>query len=141
MAEKLISRRPDMNMATRKTYFLIDLKNSKNIGNGVYENEFPPEFINARGDKWVEIRYCFALTEKGYLVADMVLHSDLIKRDGYLDNTVSVINVLNHGAKPDKYLIPEGSSKYFRIWFSKLNGDKVEQIDGFQMKMLLIYNE
>lgn len=120
-----------------KTYYLIDLENSKNLGEE-FENELPPEFVNARGDKWIEIRYCFATFDK-YLVADVVLHSDLIKRDSYLDHAVSVINILNNGAKPDKYLYPEGSSKKFKIWFTNLKGVKVIP-DSFQMKMLLIYN-
>ena len=121
-----------------KTYYLIDMANSKIINENEFENEFPPEFVNARGDKWIEIRYCFATFEK-YLVADAVLHSDFIKRDSYLDHAVSVINVLNNGAKPDKYLYPEGSPKRFKIWFTNLNGDKIKP-DSFQMKMLLIYN-
>ncbi len=120
-----------------KTYYLIDLQNSKDL-NGEYENELPPEFVNARGDKWIEVRYCFATFDK-YLVADVVLHSDFIKRDSYLDHAVSVINVLNNGAKPDKYLYPEGSSKKFKIWFTNLKGERVIP-DSFQMKMLLTYN-
>lgn len=120
-----------------KTYYLIDLQNSKDL-NGEYENEFPPEFVNARGDKWIEVRYCFATFDK-YLVADVVLHSDFIKRDSYLDHAVSVINVLNNGAKPDKYLYPEGSSKKFKIWFTNLKGERVIP-DSFQMKMLLTYS-
>ena len=73
------------------------------------------------------------------MVADAVLHSDLIKRDAYLDSSVSVINILNNGAKPDKYLYPEGASRKFKIWFSNLNGEKIVP-DAFQMKMLLIYH-
>ena len=121
----------------RKTYYLIDLATSIETSDGVYENSLPPEFVNARNDKFIEVRYCFATFDK-YLVADAVLHSDLIKRDAYLDSTISVINVLNNGAKPDKYLIPEGSSRKFKIWFTDLNGNLIKP-DAFQMKMLLIY--
>ena len=123
--------------APRKTYYLIDLPTSIETSAGVYENSLPPEFVNARNAKFIEIRYCFATFDK-YLVADAVLHSDLIKRDAYLDSTISVINVLNNGAKPDKYLIPEGSSRKFKIWFTDLNGNLIKP-DAFQMKMLLIY--
>ncbi len=126
-----------MEKKTTKTYYLIDLQNSKNL-DGEYENELPPEFVNARGEKWIEVRYCFATFDK-YLVADVVLHSNFIKRDSFLDCAVSVINVLNNGAKPDKYLFPEGSNKKFKIWFTNLKGEKVIP-DSFQMKMLLIYN-
>ena len=121
----------------RKTYYLINLKESNIVDDGIYENTLPPEFIDAKGGKYIEIRYCYA-TFDNYLVADAVLHSDLIKRDAYLDSSVSVINILNNGAKPDKYLYPEGASRTFKIWFTNLNGEKIVP-DGFQMKMLLIY--
>ena len=121
----------------RKTYFLINLKESTVIDDGIYENTLPPEFADARGEKFIEVRYCYA-TFDNYLVADAVLHTDLIKRDAYLDSSVSVINVLNNGAKPDKYLYPEGASRKFKVWFTNLNGEKIVP-DAFQMKMLLIY--
>ena len=121
----------------RKTYFLINLKESTVIDDGIYENTLPPEFVDAKGEKFIEVRYCYA-TFDNYLVADAVLHTDLIKRDAYLDSSVSVINVLNNGAKPDKYLYPEGSSRKFKVWFTNLNGEKIVP-DAFQMKMLLIY--
>lgn len=131
-------------MTTIKTYFLIDSETceyvTENIANGKtkYEFNFPIEFYAAKGDKWVELRYCYALFDK-YLMSDIVLHSDLIKRDNYLDSSISVINVLNNGAKPDKYLIPPGSSKHFSVWFTDLKGQNMKP-DCFQIKMLLIYN-
>ena len=124
-------------LAARKTYFLINMKESNQISNGVFENSLPSEFADARGEKFIEVRYCYA-TFDNYLVADAVLHTDLIKRDAYLDSSVSVINILNNGAKPDKYLYPEGSSRKFKVWFTNLNGDQIIP-DAFQMKMLLIY--
>ena len=124
-------------LAARKTYYLINLKESTVINDGVYENTLPPEFVDAKGEKFIEVRYCYA-TFDNYLVADAVLHSDLIKRDAYLDSSVSVINVLNNGAKPDKYLYPEGSNRKFKIWFTNLNGEQIVP-DAFQMKMLLIF--
>ena len=128
-----------------KTYFLIDKPSSVDVGSitddkmyeGVYENAFPIEFANAVGDKWIEVRYCFAVFEK-YLVSDIVLHADFIKRDAYLDHAVSVINFINNGARPDKYQFPEGAYKRFRIWFTDLNGNRVVP-DSFQMKMLLVH--
>lgn len=125
-------------MNLTKTYFLVDKNEARDLGDGVYEFDFPPEFYGASGSKWIEVRYCYALFNGGYLVADSVLHSDFIKRDNYLDSAVSVINVLNNGAKPDKYLYPEGATKRFKIWFSNLKNEKVIP-DDFQMKMLLIY--
>ena len=134
-----------MNQYYVKTYFLIDKPGSVDVGKltdnsafeGLYENEFPIEFANAIGDKWIEVRYCFATFEK-YLVSDIVLHADFIKRDSYLDHAVSVINFINNGARPDKYQFPEGAYKRFRIWFTDLDGNRVIP-DSFQMKMLLIH--
>ena len=127
-----------------KTYFLIDKPGSVDIGkltdnsafDGIYENELPIEFANATCDKWIEVKYCFA-TFKKYLVTDMVLHADFIKRDAYLDHAVSVINFINNGARPDKYSYPVGAPRRFRIWFTDLDGNRVVP-DSFQMKMLLI---
>ena len=123
-------------MSVVKTYYLIDKVNSTEVESGVYENDFPIEFADARGNKWIEVRYCFAIFDK-YLVSDIVLHSDFIKRDAYLDSAVSVINSINNGGHPDKYLYPEGAPKRFRIWFTDLNGERLVP-DKFQMKMLLV---
>lgn len=125
-----------------KTYFLVDSVSCNSIqydkdNNKIYEFTLPIEFYTAKNDKYIEVRYCYALFD-GYMLSDAVLHSDFIKRDNYLDSTVSVINVLNNGAKPDKYLIPEGSSKYFKVWFTNLENVKINP-NCFQLKLLLIY--
>ena len=80
----------------------------------------PSEFAEAIGVKWFVIRYYFATFDK-YLIGDVMLHSDLVKIDSYLDHAISVINVLSNGAKPDKYFYLEGSPKRFKIWFADLN--------------------
>lgn len=131
-----------------KTYFLVDSETCKSVTGGkqydgtdtgaVYEFQFPIEFYSAKNDKWLEVRYCYALFD-GYLMSDIVLHSDFITRDAYLDSSVSVINVLNNGAKPDKYLIPEGSPKFFHVWFTNLRGERMTP-NAFQLKMMLIYS-
>lgn len=122
-----------------KTYFLFDKNECVEVSEGVYECNLPSEFAAAIGEKWFVVRYCFATFDK-YLIGDVVLHSDLIKRDSYLDHAISVINVLNNGAKPDKYFYPEGSPKRFKIWFTDLNNKKVIP-DAFQVKMLLILGQ
>ncbi len=132
-------------MSITKTYFLVDSKTCSSVDTksggasdaGKYEFTFPIEFYSAKNDKWLEVRYCYALFD-GYLMSDVVLHSDFISRDAYLDSAVSVINVLNNGAKPDKYLIPEGSSKFFHVWFTDLRGKPMTPT-CFQLKMMLIY--
>ena len=54
----------------RKTYYLINLKESNIVDDGIYENTFPPEFVDAKGEKFIEVRYCYA-TFDNYLVADV----------------------------------------------------------------------
>ena len=56
----------------RKTYYLINLKESNIVDDGIYENTLPPEFVDAKGEKYIEVRYCYA-TFDNYLVADVVL--------------------------------------------------------------------
>ena len=69
-----------------------------------------------------------------------MFHSDLIKRDSFLDHAISIINVLNYGAKSDKYFYPEGSPKRFKIWFTDLN-NRIVIPDTFQVKMFLIVGQ
>ena len=112
---------------TIKTYFITNQ----------YENNFPTDFVNARGEKYIEVRLCYA-TVNNYLVGDLCLHADFIIRDAYLDHFVNICNVLNNSGRPDKYLYPEIAKKNFRVWFSDLNGNPIRP-DVFVLKLLLIY--
>ena len=102
------------------------------------ENEFPPEFVNARGQKYIVVRLCWA-TVDNYLVGDLMLHADWIKRDAYLDHFVNIVNVINSADKPDKYEYPECGPKNFRLWFTDLKNNVVTP-DAFVLKLLLIYD-
>ena len=100
-------------------------------------SEFPPEFVSAIGEKYIEVRLCWA-TVNNTLVGDLMLHADFIKRDAYLDHFVNIVNVINGGASPDKYAYPECSSKDFNVWFTDLKGNRVD-VDAFVLKLLLVY--
>ena len=105
-----------------------------------YETEFPPEFLAARGPKYIEVRYCCAtIGEDGYQPYDMCLHADFITRDAYLDHFVDVCNVIDNGAKHSKYLYPENGKKKFKVWFSTINGENINIPVDFVLKLLLIY--
>ena len=114
-------------MSVVKTYYATDTLHS----------EFPPEFVSAIGEKYIEVRLCWA-TVNNILVGDLMLHADFIKRDTYLDHFVNIVNVINNGASPDKYSYPECSSKDFNVWFTDLKGNKVD-VDAFVLKLLLVY--
>ena len=104
------------------------------------ETAWPPEFINAKGKKWVVVRYCTAtIGDDAYMPYDMRLHADFIARDAYLDHFVDVINVIDNGSKASKYEIPENSPKTFKIWFTTLDGTPVTLPVDFVLKLLLIY--
>ena len=114
-------------MVIVKTYFATDKM----------EDEFPPEFVNAVGKKYIVVRLCYA-TVDNYLVGDLMLHADWIKRDYYLDHFVNMVNVINNGDKPDKYEYPECASRKFKVWFTDLKGNVVIP-DSFVLKLLLMY--
>ena len=114
-------------MTIVKTYFATDK----------LENEFPPEFVSAIGKKYIVVRLCWA-TVDGYLVGDLMLHADWIKRDYYLDHFVNIVNVINGGTQPDKYEYPECAPRTFKIWFTDLHGNVVVP-DAFVLKLLLSY--
>jgi len=109
------------------------------VGEGVYECNLESEFAEAFSEKRYVVRYCFATFDK-YLIGDVALQSDLIKRDSYLDHAISVINAINNSAKPYKYFYQEGSPKRFKIWFTDMNNRRVIP-DALQVKILLILGQ
>ena len=111
-----------------KTYFATN----------TLESNFPPEFINARGKKYIVVRSCVATINNGYIVSDLCLHADFIMRDAYLDHFVDFVNVVDSGSKPPKYEYPENGKKSFKVWFSDLQGNEITP-DAFILKLLLIY--
>ena len=76
-----------------KTYFITN----------TLESTFPPEFIAAKGKKYIVVRYCVAtIGDDGYQPYDLCLHADFICRDDYLDHFVDIVNVIDNGSKPSK---------------------------------------
>ena len=113
-----------------KTYFATN----------TLETNWPAEFINSTGKKYVVVRYCCAtIGEEAYQPYDLCLHADFIMRDNYLDSFVDVCNVIDNGSKPSKYEIPYNAKKTFKVWFSDLQMNKIDLPIDFVLKMLLIY--
>ena len=113
-----------------KTYFITNTS----------ESTFPPEFIAARGKKYIVVRYCCAtIGDDGYMPYDLVLHADFISRDNYLDSFVDVVNVIDNGSKASKYEYPENGKKTFKVWFTDLQMNRINLPIDFVLKLLLIY--
>ena len=108
------------------------------VDNAMFNFRFPEAFINSKNKRWVEIHHCKVLyTDK--TVGDLVLHSDIVQRDPYLDHTIMNVNETRTKYKKYEYTRQE---KYFTIWFTSfahpdtaIDADKIT----FLCEMMLIY--
>ena len=99
---------------------------------------FPEAFINSKNKRWVEIHHCKAAL-KGTAVEDLVLHSDIIQRDAYLDH--AVMNINETRTKYKKYEYTQQKT-YFNLWFTAISAPETEiAADNieFMIEMMLIY--
>ena len=113
-----------------KTYFITN----------TLESTFPPEFVAARGKKYIVVRYCVVtIGDDAYMPYDLCLHADFICRDDYLDHFVDIVNVIDNGSKPSKYEYPENAPKKFKVWFTDINNNPINLPIDFVLKLLLIY--
>ena len=113
-----------------KTYFITN----------TLESTFPPEFVAARGKKYIVVRYCVAtIGDDAYMPYDLALHASFVMRDNYLDSFVDIVNVIDSGSKPSKYEYPENAPKNFRVWFTDINNNPINLPIDFVLKLLLIY--
>ena len=108
------------------------------VKNAMYTFRFPEAFINSKNKRWVEIHHCKVLYNDNE-VTDLVLHSDIVQRDPYLDHTI--MNVNETRTKYKKYEYTQ-QKQYFTIWFTsfahpekKIENDKIT----FLCEMMLIY--
>ena len=103
-----------------------------------YTYKFPDEFINSKNKRWVEIHHC-KVVANGFASDDIILHSDIIQRDPYLD--CSVMNVNETRTKYKKYEYTQ-QKKYFTIWFTTFAHPDTPIKDEnvtFMVEMMLIY--
>lgn len=115
--------------------------------NGRWTFRWPEEFLNSTNRKWIEVHHVYiAWKEVGAPAAtrvqmtnDSILHSDLVKRDAYLDHTVIVCNETRTKYKKYEYCSPD---KTFSVWFSSFANPKFKfDYDNtkFIIEMMLIY--
>ena len=117
---------PHQPKPAKKTYFITK----------DFENEWPEEFQEARGDRYIYFQYC-RVTCNGYLDAETEVHCSFIPRDEYCDSLVWYGNLL----PPDdnrKYKYPALSRNGFTIWFTDTAGNTIIP-DSFTLFLKLEY--
>ena len=110
----------------------------RNISNVMYTFRFPEAFVNSKNPRWVEIHHCKVLYSDA-AVGDLVLHSDIVQRDPYLDHTI--MNVNETRTKYKKYEYTQ-QKQYFTIWFTSFAHPNLQVLDRnltFLCEMMLIY--
>ena len=100
------------------------------------ETRFPPDFVASRNRKWIVVEQCKA-TFKDALVGDVILHSDFVLRDSYLDHACCFINEESN-REVAKYEFTGQIIPKFKVWFTNLKGENVD-VDAFVLRLLLIY--
>ena len=106
--------------------------------NALYYFRFPDAFINSKNRRWVEIHHC-KVTFNGFAATDIILHSDIVQRDAYLDH--AIMNVNETRTKYKKYEYTQ-QKQYFTIWFTLFDQPNNPVLDAninFMCEMMLIY--
>ena len=109
-----------------------------NVPNAMYTFRFPDAFINSKNPRWVEIHHC-KCTFNGVAATDLILHTDIIARDPYLDHAVMNVNETRTKYKKYEYTRQE---HYFTIWFTRFGNPDQPVNDNqinFLCEMMLIY--
>ena len=107
-----------------KTYFHFNTK----------EFDLPYDFMASKNERYIVVQYV-AATYKNYLTGDIMFHSDIVQRDGYLDDFIMLAN--KRQTKYRKYRFT-GNQRHFKVWFTSLNGNEIEP-EAFVVSCLLIY--
>ena len=108
------------------------------VNNAAFTFRFPQEFINSTNPRWIEVHHVKALYN-GNDMKDLILHSDIIRRDPYLDHSVMVVNEVRTKYKKYAYTLREPT---FTIWFTSFKEPGIP-IDPdnitFMVELMLIY--
>lgn len=104
----------------------------------IFTYRFPPEFINSKNPRSIEVHHVKMLYQNRE-TKDIILHSNIIQRDPYLDHSVMVVNETR--TKYKKYAYTQ-NEQTFTIWFtsfSKPNTNINLNEISFMVEMMLIY--
>ena len=109
------------------------------VNNAMFTFRFPEAFINSKNRRWVEIHHCKVIYSGAADLQDIILHSDIVQRDAYLDH--SIMNVNETRTKYKKYEYTQ-QKQHFTIWFTSFAKPtteiKPEEVT-FMCEMMLIY--
>jgi hypothetical protein len=122
----------------QKTYFIIASTQygpiKKDVNNGVLELQLPPEFLNSRNKKHIEVRNV-KLLYKDVVVADAKFHSTIIYENPWDDHFICFAN--EQLVKPKKYEW-KASKPTIKIWFSDMK-NKILDADDYTIETLIIF--
>ena len=107
-----------------KTYFHFNTK----------DFDLPFDFMASKNERFIVVQYV-ACTYKDYVVGDIMFHSDIVQRDGYLDQFIMLAN--RRQTKYRKFAFT-GNQRHFKVWFTSLKGEPIEP-EAFVVSCLLIY--
>lgn len=124
MIAKKVNENRLEHMRVTKTYF--------HTQNKVFD--LPFDFMASKNDRFIVVQYV-AATYKGFVVGDVMFHSDIVQRDPYCDHFIMLAN--RRQTRYRKYRFT-GNQRTFRCWFTDLKGNEVEP-DAFVMSCLLVY--
>ena len=100
------------------------------------ENKYPPEFLASKNPRYVKVIQCKA-KYNGYLVGDIMVHASFIEFDHFLDHFCVFTN--ENRLEPKVYRITTVNPS-FRIWFTTIDGKKIEPEDmPFVLELEFIY--
>ena len=104
----------------------------------LYTFRFPEEFVNSKHPRWIEIHHCKCFWNDAE-TSDLILHTNIIQRDAYLDH--AVMNVNETRTKYKKYEYTQQNT-HFNIWFTSFAHPNTAIVDTdltFMIEMMLIY--
>ena len=122
--------------------------NSQNIEkNGEWYFRFPEQFLQSTNPRSIEVHHITIATNlnqqqqqaQKYMTGDIILHSDIVKRDPFLKHSVMICNQMRTKFKKYAYTSAE---QIFKVWFTsfveptwKADYDQTK----FIIEMMLIY--
>ena len=86
------------------------------------------------GDKFIHVIHCRCRYNE-HLVGDIELHASFIQRHEYRDSFVCYTNTILTKYKKYEVVRPKPT---FKVWFSDMNGEKVD-VQNFNLELMLEY--
>ena len=98
------------------------------------ETKLPDEFLVSKNPKFIHVIHCRCRYNE-HLVGDIELHASFIQRHDYRDSFVCYTNTILTKYKKYEVVRPKPT---FKVWFSDMNGEKVD-VQNFNLELMLEY--